>query len=89
VQAYRIHNLVIAADIKAEAGEFYLQEIGGDLPDIIDELSPEQEVECDAGDLKTIRDRINEEMDNRNAWLRMGVPCELHWPFVVGRLPRT
>lgn len=90
MQAYRIHKLIIVADIKEEACDFYRQEIGGDLPDLpdlIEELPSLMEVCCDDGTSKTIKTRINEEMDARNAWLNMGVPCELHWPFVIGTLP--
>jgi len=86
MRAFLIHKLVIAADVPEEAGEFYCQEIGGELPKTIAELSPDTEVRCDDGQKKTIRARIGEELDQRNAWLRMGVPCELHWPFVVGDL---
>jgi len=25
-------------------------------------------------------------MDERNDWLRMGVPCDLHYPFIVAKL---
>jgi hypothetical protein len=32
MQAYRIHKMVIAADIAEEACEFYRKEIGGTLP---------------------------------------------------------
>jgi len=35
------------------------------------------------GKTVTIRDLVNKIMDERNAWLRMGVPCELHFPFIV------
>ncbi len=90
MQAYRIHKLIIVADIKEEACDFYRQEIGGDLPDLpelIEELPSLMEVCCDDGTSKTIKTRINEEMDARNAWLNMGVPCDLHWPFVIGTLP--
>ena len=90
MQAYRINKLVIVADIKEEACDFYRREIGGDLPDapnIIEELPYLMEVCCDDGTVKTIKARINEEMDARNAWLNMGVPCDLHWPFVIGTLP--
>ena len=86
MRAFLIHKLVIAADVPEEAGEFYRQEIGGELPGTIPELSPDMEIRCDDGQKKTIRARIGEELDQRNAWLRMGVPCELHWPFVVGDL---
>ncbi len=93
MQAYKINKLVIAADIKDEACDFYRQEIGGNLPDMpdmadmIEELPPSMEVCCDDGTVKTIKTRINEELDARNAWLNMGVPCDLHWPFVIGTLP--
>jgi hypothetical protein len=75
MQAYRIYNLVIAADVDDEAREFYRREIGGTPPDAMEELSPSVDVRCKDGTLKTIRDRINEEMDARNDWLRMGIPA--------------
>jgi len=90
MQAYRINKLAIAADIKEEACDFYRREIGGDLPDVphmIEELPSLMEVCCNDGTVKTIKTRINEELDTRNAWLNMGVPCDLHWPFVIGTLP--
>lgn len=90
MQAYRIHKLVIAADIFEEARDFYHQEIAGalpDAPDVIEELPSLMEVCCDDGTFKTIKTRINEELDTRNNWLNMGVPCDLHWPFVIGTLP--
>lgn len=87
VQAYKIQKTIIAADIEEEACEFYRKEIGGTVPDVIEELSPSMDVYCDDGTFKTIKARINEELDARNEWLRMGIPCELHWPFVVGTLP--
>jgi hypothetical protein len=85
MQAYRIHKMVIAADIAEEACDFYRQEIGGTMPDVIEELPYLMEVCCDDGTVKTIKERINEELDARNAWLIMGIPCELHCPFVIGK----
>lgn len=93
MQAYRIDKLAIAADIREEACDFYRQEIGSDLPDaqnmidMIEELPFLMEVCCEDGTVKTIKARINEELDARNAWLNMGVPCDLHWPFLIGTLP--
>jgi hypothetical protein len=90
MQAYRIHKLIIVADIKEEACDFYRTEIGGDLPevpDLIEELPSLMEVCCVDGTFKTIKTRINEELDTRNTWLNLGVPCDLHWPFVIGTLP--
>jgi hypothetical protein len=86
MQAYRINNAVIAADVSDEARDFFLVEIGGPLPADIIEVHYLTEVFCTDGTVKTVRERINEELDARNAWLRMGIPCELHEPFVVGTL---
>jgi hypothetical protein len=79
--------MVIAADIVEEACEFYRKEIGGTLPDVIEELPYLMEVCCEDGTVKTIKARIDEELDARNAWLIMGIPCELLRPFVIGTLP--
>jgi hypothetical protein len=86
MQAYRINHAVIAADIPDEARDCFLTEIGGPLPDAITEVNVSTEVFCPDGSVKTVRERINEELDARNAWLNMGIPCELHHPFVVGTL---
>jgi hypothetical protein len=87
MKAYKINNLVIAADIEEEACEFYRREIDGAPPGMIEELFPSMELYCEDGTVKTIRDRINEELDARNEWLRMGIPCDIHFPFVIGTLP--
>ncbi len=87
MQAYRIHKMVIAADMEEDACEFYRREICGTPPDVIEELPHSMNVRCEDGTVKTIKTRINEELDARNDWLNMGIPCELHWPFFVGTLP--
>ncbi len=87
MRAWRIHDTVIAADIAEEACEFYREEVGGAPPDRVAEADYSATLTCPDGATRTVRERIHEEMDARNAWLRMGVPCELHWPFVVGTLP--
>jgi hypothetical protein len=87
MQAYIIHTIVIAADTAEEACAFYREEIDDTLPDLIEELPYLMEVCCDDGTLKTVKARINEELDSRNSWLIMGIPCELHRPFVIGTLP--
>jgi hypothetical protein len=86
MQAYRINHTVVAADILDDARDWFLAEIGGSLPADIVEVHYTTEVCCADGTVKTIKERINEELDARNDWLRMGVPCELHCPFVVGTL---
>ena len=87
MQAYRIHEMVIAADTAEEAYAFYREEIGGALPDAIEELPYVIEVCCDDGTMKPVKARINEELDARNTWLLLGIPCELHRPFLIGTLP--
>jgi len=87
MQAYRIHKIVIAADTEEEACDFYREEIGDALPDVIEELPYLIEVCCDDGTIKPVKARIHEELDTRNSWLIMGIPCELHRPFVIGTLP--
>ena len=87
MQAYRIHKMVIAADTAEEACAFYHEEIGGTPPDTIEELPYLMEVSCDNGTVKPVKARINEELDARNSWLIMGIPCELHRPFLIGTLP--
>jgi hypothetical protein len=86
MQAYRIHNTIIAADIPEEASAFYCEEIGGALPEVIEEVHYNREVCCPDGTVRTVMARIHQELDARNAWLMMGVPCELHFPFLVGTL---
>ena len=73
--------------IAEEDCAFYREEIGGTLPDVIEELPYLIGVCCDDGTVKTVKARINEELDTRNSWLIMGIPCELHQPFVIGTLP--
>ena len=63
MQAYRIHNMVIAADTAEEACTFYREDIGGTLPDVIEELPYLIEVCCDDGTVKPVKACINEEMD--------------------------
>lgn len=84
--AYRINHAIIAADIPDEARDFFLAEIGGPLPADIVEVPCSTEVFCTDGTVKTVMERIHEELDARNAWLNMGIPCELHRPFVAGTL---
>jgi len=90
MQGYKINEIVIAADTKEEACTYYCKEIGGmlpDVPDAIEELPYLSHVCCEDGTMKTIKERVNEEMDARNDWLKLGIPCELHDPFVIGKLP--
>jgi len=57
MQAYIIHKMVIAADIE-EACDFYREEIGGTLPDAIEELLYLMGICCDDGSVKTVKARL-------------------------------
>ena len=86
MEAFRISDHVIAADTEEDARLFYKHEVGKDPPPVVEELSVSLEVPAGEGETATIRDLVNKIMDERNAWLRMGVPCELHFPFIVAKL---
>ena len=87
MNAYKMNKHIIGADVLDEAKEFFRGEIGEPLPDHIEEMGWEYVVPCESGENKTIRDIINRVMDERNDWLRMGVPCALHGPFIIVKLP--
>jgi len=86
MEAYRIGDHVVAADTEEDARHFYREEVGQEAPAVIEELSVSLEVPAGEGKTATIRELMNKTLDERNAWLRMGVPCELHWPFIVAKL---
>jgi hypothetical protein len=85
MHVYRINQYIIAADILEEAQLFFQDEVGEPIESCV-EVSVSTEVARDDGGVTTVRDLMNEELDRRNAWLRMGVPCELHWPFIVVKI---
>jgi hypothetical protein len=86
MEAYRIGDHVIAADTEEDARLFYKHEAGKDPPPVVEELSVTLEVPAGHGKTASIRDIMNKVLDERNAWLRLGVPCDLHFPFVVAKL---
>jgi hypothetical protein len=86
MEAFRIDNHVIAADTEEDARLFYTHEAGEAPPPVVEELSVSLEVPAGEGETASIRDIMNKVLDERNAWLRMGVPCDLHYPFIVAKL---
>jgi hypothetical protein len=86
MEAYRIGDHIVAADTEEDARHFYREEVGQEAPPQIETLSVSLEVPAGEGERATVRDLMNKIIDERCAWLRMGVPCELHWPFIVTRL---
>jgi len=83
MKAYRVDHCIIVADIPEEAREFFIREVSGRPPEVVEELAYSHEVLCEDGAVRTVKTIINTELDRRNEWLRLGVPCELHWPFLV------
>lgn len=86
MEAYRIGDHIVAADTEEDARHFYREEVGMEAPAVIEVLSVSLEVRAGEGKTATIRELMNKVMDERSAWLRMGVPCELHWPFIIAKL---
>lgn len=86
MNAYKINKHIICADVLDEAKAFFRDEVGEPIPDHIEEMTWECVVPCESGENTTIRDIINRVLDERNAWLLMGVPCDLHHPFIIVKL---
>jgi hypothetical protein len=79
MKAYRIGDAIIAAWFESDAVKFFCDETGGAPPGPVEEM----DVEAAAPEGGKVKDIINKVLDERNAWLRMGVPCELDWPFFI------
>ncbi|HVO68160.1 MAG TPA: hypothetical protein VMT12_16920 [Syntrophales bacterium] len=87
MKAYKINKYIICADTQEEAKGFFRNECREPLPAHIEEMGWECAITCESGENTTIRDIINCVLDERNTWLRMGVPCDLHHPFIIVKLP--
>jgi transcriptional accessory protein Tex/SPT6 len=86
MEAYKIENYIIAADLPEDAESMFVHELGGTLPATIEEVDINESITRDDGRVMTIKEIINEELDNRQQWRRMGIPCETYRPFVIKRL---
>ncbi|HPL62799.1 MAG: hypothetical protein PHG91_05335 [Syntrophales bacterium] len=82
MRVFRIDVYLIAADIPEEAALFFTDETGIPVTGPVIEVDVLMEVE-EGGRKVMLKDLMNRELDSRNEWLRMGVPCELHWPFII------
>lgn len=83
MKAFRMGSYIIAADLIEDAVNMYRHEISIDIPEDMQELGVDTEINCDDGRVMTIKAFIYEILDGRQSWLRMGVPCELYRPFIV------
>jgi len=84
MKVFRIAEVLIAADIPEDAVQFFTEETGIPVSGPVAEVDVLTEVEA-GGEKAPLKDLINRELDRRNEWLRMGVPCDLHWPFIIHR----
>lgn len=85
MKAYRIGSCVIAADCLEDATLFFLDEIGEPVPPLIEEMEWLAEISCADGTRATVKALVNRTLDERSSWLRMGIPCELHFPFFLAK----
>jgi hypothetical protein len=83
MQAYRIGNVVIAADTPDEAGEFYRREIDSGITSAATDVDMQTVIGCRDGLPRKIKDIINDVMDERSSWVKMGIPCDLLYPFII------
>lgn len=86
MEAYKIENYIIAADLPEDAEGMFVHELGGTLPVTKEKIDINESITRDDGRVMTIKEIINEELDNRQQWRRLGVPCETYRPFVIKRL---
>jgi len=83
MKAYRIGPCIIAADCIEDAKVFFLEETGKPVPELVEELEWLAEISCEDGTTATVKALVNRMLDERSAWLRMGIPCDLYLPFFL------
>ena len=79
--AYRIHMMVIVANICRRGVCILSRGNRRRLPDAIEALPYLIEVCCDDGTVKSVKSVSTRRLDSRQSWLTVGLPCELHGPF--------
>lgn len=85
MQAFRIGNVVIAADTPDEACELYRREIDPCLPSPVADVDLQTTVKRREGSPGRIKDIIDDVMDERTSWIKMGIPCDMLYPFIITR----
>lgn len=83
MKAFKIEDYIIIADLIEDAMNMFKYEISGYYPEIVTELDLNDEIKCEDGRVMTVKEIINETLDERQAWLRLGIPCEVYRPFLV------
>jgi hypothetical protein len=80
MKAFRMGDAIIAAWLEQDAVKFFCEETG-EAPGPVEEIDTAENLPQGV----RIKDIINKVLEDRSAWLRLGVPCELDWPFFVRR----
>ncbi len=86
MKAFKIENYIIAADLIEDAMNLFKHDISGYYPEIVEEVDINDEIKSEDGCVMTIKEIINETLDERQAWCRMGIPCEVYRPFLIRKL---
>jgi len=83
MEAYKIENYIIAADLPEDAENMFVHDLGGTLPVTTEEIDINESITREDGRVMTIKEIINEELDDRQQWRLLGVPCETYRPFLI------
>lgn len=83
MQAFRIGTYIIAADTPDDAVSFYRNEIEAQVPSTATKVDRQTIVRRKDGSSGTVKEIIDDVMDERSAWVKMGIPCDLLYPFIV------
>ncbi len=86
MKAFKIENHIIAADLMEDAINMFKHEVSGDVPEDVENVDLNDEIECEDGRIMTVKEIINEILDERQAWMRMGFVCEIYRPFLIRKL---
>ncbi len=85
MQIYKMDRHIVAAETEDEARRFYLEEFGATAASV-EELSVSTLFPAGDGTQAAGKDLVNKVMDERSAWLKMGIPCDKYYPFVIAKL---
>ena len=86
MKAFKIENHIIAADLMEDAINMFKHEVSGDVPEDVENVDLNDEIECEDGRIMTVKEIINETLDERQTWVRMGFLCEVYRPFLIRKL---
>ena len=83
MKAFKIGKYIVAADLIEDVKNFLIHEMNVELQGEIEEVDLREVVACEDGRTVTIKEIINEKLDNRQTWQRLGLHCETYRPFLI------